>query len=84
MARYAQIDIAFADEGRYIGRREEDAVIMIFSLVYTYGSQRAEASRVRWLTRENGGTERELNVETYSAMWWFCTRQTSSRLGRWN
>ena len=40
MARYAQIDIAFADEGRYIGRREEDAVIMIFSLVYTYGSRR--------------------------------------------
>jgi hypothetical protein len=40
VARYAQIDIAFADEGRYIGRREEDAVIMIFSLVYTYGSRR--------------------------------------------
>jgi hypothetical protein len=36
--------------------------------------------------RENGGTEQELDVDvgTYSAMGWFCTRQTSTRFGRWN
>ena len=49
MARYAQIDVTLADEGRYIGRREEDAVIMIFSLV-DMGAREVEASRMRWLT----------------------------------
>lgn len=29
MARYAQIDVALADEGGYVARWEEDAVIMI-------------------------------------------------------
>jgi hypothetical protein len=29
VAGYAQIDVALADEGGYVGRWEEDAIIMI-------------------------------------------------------
>lgn len=46
-----------------------------------------EAPRPRVLAdggRVGRASERGVNVETYSAMGWFCTRQTSSRFGRWN
>jgi hypothetical protein len=61
VARYPQVDVALADEGRYVGRWEEDAV----AIYVICGAERA-------------------SEETYSAMWWFCTRQTSSRFGRLN
>ena len=44
MARYAEIDIALADEGGYVARWEEDAVVIMESL-FCVGKW--EASRVR-------------------------------------
>ena len=56
MARYAQIDVALADEGGYVGRWEKDAAIMIMKkkgffflsiLLYVYADGRWRNRRYR-------------------------------------
>ena len=98
MACYAQIDVALADEGGYVARWEEDAVVSCKFFLSKYivcldgrwvgemGNLARAPARVGWLMGENGriGIGQELDVGTYSAMGWFCDRQTSTRFGRWN
>jgi hypothetical protein len=69
VARDAEIDVALPDEGGYVGGGKEDTRGMFGFL----------SVRILILL-----AMRFLGNTTHSAMWWFCTRQTSSRFGRLN
>jgi len=63
VARYAQVDVAFANEGRYIGRWKEDAVFFL-SILYCIGDGKDGKPLARGLVDEGewreGGRERML------------------------
>ena len=89
MARDSEVHVAFADEGRYVGRGEEDAergVVFLgyYSKGFFFGMYRFLLAFVFVCVLFDMIVWGSVWGRTYSAIGWFCTMQTSSRFGRLN